>query len=127
MRDAGLRQLFQKHLPEFHWQPIETGGTGRGIPDANYCFNGKEGWVEFKRVTGWKFTIAPEQIAWLERRARAGGRVFVAARRTASPQTFWLIHGHLARLGLMKNKILVKSLGNPASWDWQAIKSHLTC
>jgi hypothetical protein len=129
MSDGQLRQLFQKHLPSFHWQSIETWSTGRGVPDANYCYAGSEGWIEMKRAVGWRCKIEPEQIAWLERRARAGGRVFIAVRRIKPPQTFWLFHGNQARLllgRLSELTPLVLATGNPGSWPWKTIGVVLT-
>lgn len=129
MRDAGLRRIFQQHLPEFHWQAIETWSTGQGVPDANYCHGGKEGWVEFKRAKGWRVHFEPEQIAWLERRARVGGRCFVAIRRSTAPQTFWLFPASTARwLNPLREApaALVLATGSPAQWPWKTIKEALT-
>jgi hypothetical protein len=82
--DGGLRPLFQKNLSKlgFHCQSIETGGTGRGIPDFNFCKDGIEGWIEFKKTSAWAVSnISPDQIGWVLRRRRAGGGVFLAVRR----------------------------------------------
>lgn len=84
MRDGGLRQLVQKNIPEADWCPVETSGTGRGVPDLNYCLNGYEGWIECKATDTRAVDLRPEQVAWLERRARAGGRVTVMVRRKHS-------------------------------------------
>ncbi len=74
-------QLFKKHLPnKCDYQRIETGSTGRGIPDVNLCYNGVEIWVELKIVSGRKVNITAEQCAWHYRRIRAGGRTFIIAR-----------------------------------------------
>src|SRR5260370_22560220 len=83
MSDGGLRKLFQDHLhTDVHWQAIETWSTGQGVPDLNYCFKRcREGWIENKLTAGYAVDISPQQIAWVERRARMGGRVFVAVRR----------------------------------------------
>lgn len=84
-REVDFARLIQKNLPEVHWQRIETGGTGLGIPDLNYCCDGVEGWIELKSVaSGWQVGLRPEQVAWLARRERAGGRTFVAVRRIES-------------------------------------------
>lgn len=128
MRDAALRQIFQQRLPLFHWQSVETWSTGRGVPDLNYCCDGAEGWIEMKRVNGWRCRIDPEQIAWMERRIRAGGRVFLAARRREPPQTFWLFSGSAARglASLREAQPLLSATGNPASWPWPEIAILLT-
>lgn len=82
--DGNLRKLFQSHLPQVHWQSIESGMTGRGIPDLNGCHEASEFWIECKLTKHWSVSIRPEQIAWLSRRCRVGGRAFVAVRRTAT-------------------------------------------
>ena len=65
MTDARLRQVFKEHLPDFDIQSVETWGTGRGVPDMNFCCNGIEGWIEFKMTKHWRVTVAPEQVAWI--------------------------------------------------------------
>src|SRR5262245_12716207 len=81
MRDGGLRALLVRNLPRVHFQSVETWSTGQGVPDLNYCVDGSEGWIELKKSDGWVVDFEPQQIAWLERRARAGGRVFVFVSR----------------------------------------------
>ena len=77
-------KLINKHLPaKCHVQRIETGSTGRGIPDVNQCHQGVECWVELKIVKGKQVKLSPEQIAWHFRRARAGGTSWVIARDKA--------------------------------------------
>ncbi len=138
-QDGSLRGLFRNHLRrDFHWQSIETGGTGRGVPDSNYCCNGIEGWVEFKQTTGWAVTLQPEQIAWLVVRAKAGGRVFIAVRRldTGGPRKgdasdeLWLLRGSFARElkhdGLRCSAaVLCAWGGGPSAWDWNRVKTYL--
>lgn len=110
MLDGGLRPIFREKLRAgFDWQSVETGGTGMGCPDSNFCArvtrretvplyaigipeplmvqidteyeSGVEGWIEFKQTSGWACTLRPEQVGWLVRRHMHGGRVFVATRR----------------------------------------------
>lgn len=152
MIDGGLRQLFRKHLPLADWQSVETGGTGRGVPDSNYCFPnpsggfGTEGWIEFKTTEGYAVRLRPEQIAWMCRRARRGGRVFVAVRRwcSAGPRReaadeLWLVAGaggpELLTVGLggltstprgPKWPLLGAWHGGPARWHWPAVAALLT-
>lgn len=145
--DDGLRPLFRKHLPHFDWQSVETGGTGRGVPDSNYCFGGVEGWVEFKSTDGWTVTLRPEQIGWIARRTRCGGRVWIAVRRRTeggprSPATddLWLIPGALAvtaRQGGLRAvhgrpgvRVWSSDAPNgaplgPATWQWAAVADTL--
>lgn len=136
MADGKLRQIFRQHLPEFHWQAIESGFTGRGIPDANYCLNGIEGWVENKRTSGWVVNISPEQVGWHMRRARAGGVTFIAVRRqnitrvTGPVDQLWLYDGGdieiLRDVGIRAGpEPLVFTEGGPAKWNWKKISEAL--
>jgi len=58
--------------------------VGAGMPDVNGCLNGTESWIETKLVKGNRIRFEPFQPAWLQKRARAGGRVFVFARKGAT-------------------------------------------
>lgn len=130
--DGGLRSLFRQRLRSWHWQSIESGSTGSGIPDSNFCTpGGVEGWVEFKEVRGWVVTLSPMQVGWLMRRSRLGGRCFVAVRqRIASGEAMCVYAGAdaaiLTEAGAMKTAVpLVRSAGGPASWDWEAVERVL--
>jgi len=82
--DGGLRSLFRTRLKKgIHWQSIETGGTGLGIPDANFKIKGSytEGWIEYKQTDGWTVGLSAEQVGWHLRRRSVGGRTLVATRR----------------------------------------------
>ena len=142
-RDGNLSSLCQKHIPMAHWQSVETWSTGRGVPDLNYCLEGTEGWIELKSTAAWAVKIEPGQVAWIERRARAGGRVFLAVRRKSAPgprkgsraDELWLLDHRAARelatpgVGLndiSKSLVLELSLGGPARWDWDRVKEILT-
>lgn len=148
--DDGLRPLFHANVAA-DWQAIETGMVGRGIPDSNFCLKaphrGVEGWLECKWTDGWSVTLRPEQVAWLTRRARAGGRVFVAVRRhhAGGPRRgppadeLWLLGGgsavELLRDGLRpfltlpalatstapRGALLGRWSGGPRAWDWAAV------
>lgn len=81
MRESDLRRQVRESLPAVHWQAVETGGTGRGIPDLNGCLRGVEFWVELKLVKrGLQVPLTPTQVAWHLRRARAGGRTWLLVR-----------------------------------------------
>lgn len=138
MADGDLGALIQRHLPGPHWQRIETGGTGRGIPDINGCLDGVEVWVENKITDGWQVPLRPEQIGWIHRRARAGGRVFVLTRRTvvagprrgAAADDLYLHAGRdvvdLAQRGLQQGpRPLLHSSGGPARWNWASVRDWL--
>lgn len=132
MIDGGLRKIFQARLPLFHWQAIETGQTGRGIPDINYCCNGKEGWIEFKQTQGRKVSMRPEQVAWIDRRIRAGGRAFIIVRHktTEGPRKgpayddLYIYEGGYVRqlmaIGLESYPLKFYENG-PAKWPWDEI------
>lgn len=131
MTDAHLRQLFPRHLSQVHFVAVETGGTGRGIPDLNGCFNGIEFWIELKRARYWRIDISAEQCAWAERRLRAGGRVFVAVRRQSERvDELYLYHGAVARQLRTDRLDAVPCLGTwpggPKRWNWTQILSVLT-
>lgn len=142
--DAGLRPLFRKHLPQFDWQSIETGGTGRGIPDSNYCVMGThgighEGWIEYKSTDGYVVDLRPEQVGWIMRRVRRGGRVWIAVRRShdGGPRRgppvdeLWIFGGGLAveaRTGgllAIENRARRWHHGPTAGWDWGAVAGVL--
>lgn len=138
MIDGGLRQIFQQKIPRAHWQSIETGGTGRGIPDLNGCMDGVETWLELKGCSGWAVGIRPEQTAWIERRARAGGRVFLATRRRAlagprrgaAVDELWIHRAqdvrHVCTLGLREGPTpLYRGEGGPSSWLWPFVEELL--
>lgn len=133
--DAGLRSIFRERLPTIHWQTIETGLVGRGVPDANGCLNGVEFWIEYKRADAWAVPLMPEQVAWLLRRTRAGGRTFVAVRRVhlvsarrAACDELWLYRGAAARelkdVGL-RTVPLGTWEGGPGRWDWSRVQALL--
>ena len=130
--DGGLRHLFREQLPVVHWQSIETGGTGRGVPDSNGCYRGHEFWIEFKWTKGHVVSLRPEQIGWLTRRARSGGKVFVAVRRTCATgprrtaaDELYLLRGSYARelrerglTDLPTGAVVGSWGGGPGSWAW---------
>lgn len=141
MIDGGLRKLFRQRLPG-DWQSIEAESIGRGVPDANYCINGFEGWVEFKQTTGWTVDLRPEQVAWMQRRARNGGKVTIAVRQKAKESirreardVLWLFKGSEAAIWkenglepipeLYPAKPLLVHSGGPSLWDWDRIASCL--
>jgi len=129
--DGGLRQLFRKHLPEFHWQAIESFVTGAGIPDANGCLDGIEVWIENKFAKGRRrVDISPAQVGWIEQRLRHGGRVFIAVRHVTSKlDTLYLLQGNTAReliAGEVPEAVAIGTWhGGPVRWDWDAVKQLL--
>src|SRR5215475_5876721 len=122
--DGNLRAMFRANLPDFDWLSVETHGTSRGVPDSNYCVDGKEGWIELKACDGWRVSIRPEQAAWAELRLRKGGRVFLAVRR--AKKELWLFSGAAMRLlidaRLDATAPLGRWEGGPRSWDWRVVR-----
>lgn len=146
--DDGLRSLFRENLPDFDWQSVETGGTGRGIPDSNFCakpllphHSGYEGWIEYKSTDGYAVALRPEQTGWITRRVRFGGRVWIAVRRRhgGGPRLgdpvdeLHLIPGGLAvaaRVGGLRAPPVLRAArcwhGGPGrGWDWRAVAAAL--
>lgn len=130
--DGGLRNLFQTHLKTVHWTPVETGGTAMGVPDLNGCESGVEVWIELKKADHWVVgNVRAQQVSWIERRMRKGGRVFVAVRRAGSE--LWLLSGAAARPLIDGSRLDDLSPlfrvgvfeGGPARWPWPKIHSLL--
>lgn len=123
--DGGLRPIFRRHLPLVHWQSVETGLTGRGVPDSNGCYMGSEFWVEYKKCGANKVRIDPFQVAWHERRHRAGGRTFLAVGRM---DEIHLYRGSRIRevyeRGL-RTRPDVFYRGGPTVWNWDSILKFL--
>lgn len=139
--DGGLRKLFRDRITSAHWQSIESALTGYGIPDSNACKpHGGEVWVEFKQCKANMVHIKPGQVQWHERRARYGGRTFVAVRQQADAgakrvarDVLWLLRGVacrplIDRVGLHElqpHLICGQWQGGPAAWDWSAVERLL--
>lgn len=135
--DGELRAIFRRRLPDFQWTSIESAATGSGIPDCEYCAPmGAQGWVEMKGTNGWSVEVRPCQVAWLTRRARMGGRAFVAVRRRtlAGPRRgpaadeLWLVNAHASprlRAGDLKaltgGDIAYVGWGGPTKWNWNTV------
>lgn len=134
-RDGNLRLLLREYLPEGDWVSVETGATAGGVPDSNYCFpGGKEGWVEAKVTSGWKVTLRPSQVGWLDRRSRRGGRCFVFARRiSGSADELHVIPGRdavrfsqEAKCSLLGYPTFFRTIGGARHWDWKRLREILT-
>ena len=129
--DGDLRKHFRAKLPDMDWQSVETGGTGRGVPDLNFCWRGIEGWVEFKLAKGWQVSLRPEQVGWLMRRSRAGGRTFIITRQQTKALDTLHIHAGAAAGALKASGLrggppaLFQAFGGPRSWDWKTIQRTL--
>jgi hypothetical protein len=125
--DSGLRAIFRQHLPDFDIASVETGITITGVPDANFCCGGVEGWIEMKACEHWRVGIRIAQKNWIERRLYHGGRVFIAVWR--AHHELWLFHGSMVEQLQDRRLEEVKRLGiwsgSPARWDWDAVATLL--
>lgn len=96
-----------------------------------------QGWIEFKRTRAWNVKMRPEQVAWIHRRYRLGGNVYVGVRRwcEAGPRReaadeLWLVPGRyvveLQTHGLDLDWIEAWVwVGGEGSWDWSAVERCL--
>jgi hypothetical protein len=127
--DGDLRPIFRGYLPRVDWQSIETAMTGGGVPDSNYCVLGFEGWIEYKKTKAWAVKVRTDQVGWIERRVRHGGRVLVAVRRvTANADQLYLYRGPAIRplksggIQSVPDELLIGNWdGGPGKWDWDAV------
>jgi hypothetical protein len=132
--DDGLRPLFFKHLKrDCQWTPIETGDITGGVPDAEFMFEGgHQGWIEFKATDGWKPVFRPLQVAWIDRRSRLHGNVWIATRRRVKQvDDLYITPGYhvkdLSANGFTES-VLTDSYcftGGPKKWIWSAIRRVL--
>ena len=137
--DGGLRAEFRERIPEFQWTSVETGGTSSGVPDSEFCHDASQAWLEFKKTDTTAVELRVMQISWMERRARAGGRVLVGVRRTHSGgprrgpaiDQLWLLDGRtpgaIKKFGLTTKFSYFLGMwdGGPDQWDWRAVRRIL--
>jgi len=135
-----LKSNLDKHYgSSVHVQRIETGLTGRGIPDLNIAYKGVfsgvtmvgELWIELKMVDGLRVKLEPEQAAWHIRRAAAGGRTWILAReKKEGPRV-----GNVDQIHLWPGDQAVEVLNRgmqcsplatfPRPFDWPVLFYHL--
>ncbi len=119
--DGGLRAIFHQHIKDAQWTAIETGVVSLGVPDSEYCFpGGVQGWIEFKRCAGNVVTIRPQQVAWIDRRSRLGGRVFVGV---MNKKDLLIYSGRDVRA--LKTSGLKGATPLLTGWDWDKIRQLL--
>ena len=85
MSEAKFVEQFKKHLvaqyPDSHMSCIESPITSPGIPDVDFCVNGKEVKVEFKySANGLGPEIRPTQVRWFKKRLKAGSNPWLMAK-----------------------------------------------
>ena len=113
-----------------------------GVPDLSYCVDGVEGHIELKfmdslparnstAVFGPRTAkgMEDDQIAWAERRLRAGGRTYVFAQ---VGKYLYLFHGGIAKVF---NSLTEPEMTRMAMWDcgptvpaddWDVFIDHVT-
>lgn len=74
-KETTLYQNLKKHLPQVHWQRIESPMT-QGTPDVNGCIQAQEFWLELKIARGNKIKFSNFQCNWAVKRMASGGKVF---------------------------------------------------
>ena len=72
----------EMRLEGFEVQGIESGGTGRGIPDIYFSGNAIKGWIELKNIVGElhdpvNVDFRAGQYEWLMRYHKAGTNVYL--------------------------------------------------
>jgi hypothetical protein len=136
MSDGGLNRLLRERFRSWHWVRVESWSTGSGIPDVEYCApGGVAGWLELKATTTLRVVFRLGQPAWLDRRARLGGRASILVRRVPTARKLqgidelWLVDAEHA-LALWRSNLsqvpatFVGSPG-PKHWDWTAVERFL--
>jgi penicillin-binding protein-related factor A (putative recombinase) len=125
-KEKNLWALLRDNIKEVHWQRIETGMTGSGVPDVNGCAKGKEFWIELKEIhSGNSLTLRPMQVAWLCKRAMNGGQVFVLARKN-NQMKLYHIDGieraqELVKNGYKSDNLLTLDI----PYEWEALYTAL--
>src|SRR4030067_1055575 len=79
MKEKRLSSLVRGMLEQHgaHVSMVESHAVSIGIPDLNYCINGREGWIELKTIHGDEMPkIRTAQRRWARVRVAAGGRIW---------------------------------------------------
>lgn len=129
--DGGLRNIFKKYLPQVHWQGIELGGFGDGVPDTNGCYKGQDFWIEFKKEKSpGKIKWRPTQIGWIKDRVRHGGlvRIVIKYEHESVPQltmfdgsALFEWEGNYNDFGSNMGRCLGIWIGGERDWNWNDI------
>jgi len=125
LKDGGLRGIFQKQFPGWHWSTIEVGSTAGGIPDNEFCTpDGVQAWIELKWTDRYYTQIKPLQVAWLMRRWRYNRGCWIAVRRTpktkqeAGVDQLWFMDGGQAE------SLHDYGLDGVSAWHWDGGPSN---
>jgi hypothetical protein len=126
-RDAGLRKIFRKNLPQVDWQAVELGALGSGVPDSNFCHDGVEGWIEFKKLTKNQIGLRPEQIGWIKSRIRHGGLIKIVVRAEDLGDMLLIFDGSMVvdleskSLNENMHHVRFHRTGGPKLWEWSEV------
>lgn len=118
--------LLKDHVPG-HVNRIES-STSNGAPDVNYCFRGKDIWLELKaeinllvveqeviQIPFGTKRLRDTQIIWHAKRAQQGGLVLVAIRDGDTIK--------LLQCQKMHQYICLMVMKKP--WNWEIVEGHL--
>lgn len=123
MKENNLWQSLKRNLSKPLWQRIETGGTGRGIPDVFGAYDGACCWVELKVAKGNKVLLRPEQVAWLIKFGQTGLPTFILV--GTDKRKMYLFSGLEAIIvkdeGLKAEPLLLLT----APYDWEKLQEVL--
>lgn len=136
MADGNLRALFVKHLPNVDWSCIESPDTACGVPDLNGCYRGMDLWIEMKATATNAVRVRPVQVAWIHRRVRHGGNVWIAVRyhhpggpRRGLPIDNLVLVPGCAVMGLaehgLRGHMQIMFEGGPKQWPWEKVLQTL--
>jgi len=99
-----LKHKFSLEMPQALLQPIESGRTGRGIPDIFFKAAYAEGWIELKEIvftnTQIEIPFQSGQLSWIRRYTKLRGNIILLMTYKKSLYT----------LGLEKEWAAIKAL-----------------
>jgi hypothetical protein len=137
-KDGGLRPMFRERLKGWQFSSIESAGSAIGVPDLEFCTpSGVQGWIECKVTKIFTVQMSALQAAWIDRRSRYGGNIWISVRRTPVAKIYenvdelWLVNGSQAkdlRAGGLRNidpQSYTRYCGGPSRWDWDSIERTL--
>ena len=98
-----------------------------GTPDLNYCYQGLEGWIEFKQVKSlpkrpdtpvFPGALRPEQVIWHLKRAKAQGKAYICGYVEELDQ-FFLVEGKYAEEFNSLSLERLQTLNRPMEALWE--------
>jgi hypothetical protein len=120
-----MRKRVIKALRPLDGRSVEN-GVGAGTPDVNYA----DGWIELKSLEAWPVKggplrvphFTPQQKAWLVRRHKAGGAIWMLLK----VGTEWLLlEGKDA--AFLVGKSTREELIEAAVYTWQSEREMVSC